>query len=123
MRQALRDDTAAAIATDGVDVDALAALRHAAIGAGDGYVNAATAMARLRDEPLTERLAAVRCPVQVVGGEHDAFCPRKAADILLDALPDATYDEIAGVGHLMGVDDPEAVTAAIAASLERTASP
>jgi pimeloyl-ACP methyl ester carboxylesterase len=64
----------------------------------------------------------VRCHVEVVGAEHDAFCPRKAADILVDALPDATYHEIPGAGHLMAVDAPDAVTATLIQLLERTRS-
>lgn len=116
---ALTDDTRAALAGAAVDAPQLAERRLAAIGDGAGYVNAATAMARLRDEPLTPQLADVRCHVDVVGGERDAFCPRKASDILMDALPDATYHEIARVGHLMNADDPAAVTAVLRRTLER----
>lgn len=121
--RALRDDTAAALAAPDGDAGALAGRRLAAIGDGAGYVNAAAAMARLGEEPLTPRLAAVRCHVDVVGGERDAFCPRKAADILLGGLPDATYHELPAVGHLMNVDDPVAVTTTLDRTLERTASP
>ena len=110
---ALRQDTAGAIARTDVDVDAVVQRRLAAIGNGEGYANAAAAMAGLREEPLTPLLSNVRCPVTVIGGEHDEFCPRKASDLLLGALPHGRYREIPGVGHLMNVEDPEAVTAAI----------
>jgi 3-oxoadipate enol-lactonase len=122
IRQALREDTEAGLAGDAVDVSALAERRLEAIGDGAGYVNAATAMASIHDEPLTPRLAAVRCHVDVVGGECDAFCPRKAADVIVDALPDATYHEIPAAGHLMNVEAPEAVTATLSSSLERIGS-
>jgi 3-oxoadipate enol-lactonase len=122
IRQALREDTAAGLAGATVDVSALAERRLEAIGGGAGYVNAATAMASLHDEPLTPRLAAVRCHVDVVGGEHDAFCPRKAADVIVDALPDATYHEIPGTGHLMNAEAPDAVTSTLSRTLERTGS-
>jgi pimeloyl-ACP methyl ester carboxylesterase len=45
--------------------------------------------------------------VDVIGGERDTFCPKKAADIMLAALPDATYRELPASGHLMSVDAPE----------------
>ncbi|MQA06379.1 MAG: alpha/beta fold hydrolase [Streptosporangiales bacterium] len=109
IRDATTSDTAAALVTD-VDVDALVSARVAAIGSGAGYVNAARAMAGLRAQPLTEELANVQSPVAVVGADADSFCPRKAADILLDALPAATYHEVPGAGHLMNVDQPALVT-------------
>lgn len=120
--QALRDDTAAAIANPDVDVDDVTARRLAAVGDGGGYINAAQAMAGLRTEPLTPTIAEVKSHVDVVGGEKDAFCPRRAADILVEALPDRTYHELARVGHLMNVDDPAAVTALLHHLLERTAT-
>ncbi|MCD6727575.1 MAG: alpha/beta hydrolase [Solirubrobacteraceae bacterium] len=119
---ALRADTRAALARDDVDVDALTAARLAAVGDGEGYVNAARAMARMREEPLTPLLAAVRCHVDVVGGERDAFCPRKAADIVVEALPDAAYHELPGLGHLMNVEDPDAVTALLASLIDKEKS-
>ncbi|MBY6538832.1 alpha/beta fold hydrolase [Rhodococcus sp. BP-349] len=91
--------------------------RIAAIGEGDGYANAALAMARLRDAPLQPLLGQVTCPTDIVGGEHDAWCPRKAGDIIIEGLTHghARYTEIAGVGHLMSVDDPRAVSSTIEA--------
>lgn len=109
IRDAMTADTAAAVVTD-VDVDALVSARIAAIGSGAGYVNAARAMAALREQPLTGELPNVRCPVGVVGADADSFCPRRAADILLDGLPAATYREVGGAGHLMNVDQPALVT-------------
>lgn len=109
---ALEADTEAQLATD-ADAHQITKRRLAAIGDGGGYVNAARAMVELADEPLTPRLSEVRCHVDVIGGSEDVFCPRKAADIVVDALPDASYREIDGAGHLMTVDKPEAVTAAI----------
>lgn len=119
-RAALRDDTASAIANTGVDVDAVTAARLAAVGAGVGYVNAARAMARVNEHPLTPLLARISVPVDVVGGELDTFCPRKAADLLMAGLPHARYWEIPGVGHLMNVDDPAGVTRRIMQLLTTT---
>jgi pimeloyl-ACP methyl ester carboxylesterase len=117
--QALQDDTAKQVVAPGTDVAALTAERMEAIGDGGGYINAARAMAAMQGSPLTPRLAEIRCPVDVIGGENDMFCPRKAADIILEALPDATYHEIEGAGHLMSIDRPEAYAAAIMEALAR----
>jgi pimeloyl-ACP methyl ester carboxylesterase len=110
---AVREDTAAALASPAVDVAEIAATRLRAIGDGRGYCNAAAAMAALNLEPLTDQLRKMEMPVLVVGGEADTFCPRKAADIMLAALPDSTFREIPGVGHLMTEDDPGAVTSVL----------
>lgn len=117
--EAMREDTAAAVTDSSVDIDALTAWRLAAIGDGAGYANAAAAMSSLRENPLTPALASVHCPTAVVGGEWDTFCPRKAAEIILAALPAATYQEIPAAGHLMTIDNPTAVTSAVRTALER----
>jgi 3-oxoadipate enol-lactonase len=105
---ALRADTAAALHNPDVDVDEVTRARVEAVGDGAGYVNAATAMASLADEPLTPELASItsQTPVTVIGAEHDTFCPRKAADIILDSIKHAEYREVAEAGHLMLIDQP-----------------
>ncbi|TCP47878.1 pimeloyl-ACP methyl ester carboxylesterase [Tamaricihabitans halophyticus] len=118
LAEALHADTAAALVNPASDVDAITQRRIVAVGDGGGYANAARAMAGLRSAPLTPELGSVRCPVSVIGAEHDTFCPRKAADIIREALPHATYTEIADAGHLMNVEQPEAVTASITTALE-----
>ena len=118
---ALREDTAAQIVTRGADLDAIARRRIEAVGDGRGYVNAARAMQGLREEPLTAALARIRCPVDVIGGDGDRFCPRRAADIMLAELADGAYREIADCGHLMTVDQPEAYSVTLRAALARTA--
>jgi pimeloyl-ACP methyl ester carboxylesterase len=86
--------------------------RIAAVGEGYGYANAAAAMARMREVPMQPELAKVTVPVDVVGGEKDVWCPKKAADVIIEGLTSAPvrYSEVPGVGHLMSVDDPAAVT-------------
>lgn len=116
-RTALRDDTAAAIAVAHDRLDDVVAARLEAVGDGRGYANAARAMAALNGAPLTPRLADVKAPVDVVGASADAFCPPKAAAIITDALTDVTYHEIPDAGHLMNIDDPDAVTAVLRTAL------
>jgi len=119
---ALPEDTAAQLVTGHADREVLAAARIAAIGTGAGYVNAARAMIRLAEEPLTPALASIGVPVDLIGGDGDAFCPRRAADIMLAALADGVYREIADAGHLMGEDQPAAYAEAIRAALQRRAT-
>jgi len=117
---AMTEDTAAAITRPEVDVADVTRRRLAAVGGGAGYVNAARAMAGLREHPLTPALGDVRCHVDVIGADSDTFCPRKAADIVVDGLPDATYHEITGAGHLVNSDRPTAVTDVLNRLLEGT---
>lgn len=114
---ALRDDTAAALTVATTELDTVVASRLAAVGDGRGYVNAARAMAALNADPLTPRLAEVKVPVDVVGASGDTFCPPKAARIITDALAEVTYHEIPDAGHLMNIDNPDAVTAVMRTTL------
>ncbi len=117
--EALAEDTARQILSKRIDVARVAERRLRAIGEGGGYINAARAMARLNDEALTPRLANIACPVEVIGGAGDVFCPPKAAELILDALTDGHYHEIAEAGHLMSLDQPAAYADAIEAALRR----
>lgn len=117
-RSALRDDTLAALAVATDRLDHVVAARLDAVGDGAGYVNAARAMAALSESPLTPRLAEVKVHVDVVGATGDSFCPRKAAQIILDALPDSHYLEIPDAGHLMNIDNPQGVTDALRTTLD-----
>jgi pimeloyl-ACP methyl ester carboxylesterase len=114
---ALETDLRAGLHRTGVDVAALLKGSLEAIGDAAGYCNAARAMARLHDLPLTPQLIDVRCSVLVVGAEHDRFCPPKAQQLLLESLPHGRRIEVPGVGHLMNVEDPGAVTRVLQAFL------
>ena len=101
----LRDDTARQIVT-AADLDTVVAGRIAALGDGCGYINAARAMIGVRDEPLNPRLARIAVPVDIVCAADDVFCPRRAAEIIVNAVPHGRFHEIAGAGHLISVDRP-----------------
>ena len=119
--EGLRDDTAKQIVT-GADVDSVAQKRVDAVGDGRGYINAARAMIGIRDEPLNPLLAQIEVPVDVIGAEHDVFCPRRASDIIVKAVPDCRYHEVAGAGHLLSVDQPGAYGELIARLLRERAA-
>ncbi|MBV2182807.1 MAG: alpha/beta hydrolase [Castellaniella sp.] len=116
-KDAMRADTDAGIFRAHEALDRVVVARLAAVGDGKGYINAARAMMRLNAEPLTPCLSRIRTPVVVIGAEHDQFCPQKAASILLDALPGAEFLSIPEAGHLMNVDNPDAVTEALSKAL------
>lgn len=109
-----RDVQAMFVANPG-RAQAYGARRIASVGEGDGYANAGLAMAGMRERPLQKVLPRISCPVDVVGGEFDKWCPRKACDIILEGLvhEQVRFTEIPGVGHLMSVDEPKVVTACI----------
>jgi 3-oxoadipate enol-lactonase len=109
-----------AVATSSVVGRAAAAWyrdRASAPDAGPGYRNAATAMAGLNEKPLQPLLADVTCPVLVIGGENDEFCPPRAAQIMLEALPQARYVEFPNVGHLVLSEAPDELRDSVASFL------
>ena len=115
---ALREDTRQQLVVAGDRLEEVTSRRLEAVGTGAGYVNGARAMARLNADPLTPLLRKITCPVHVIGGEADVFCPRKAAEIMIAALSHGTYQEVARAGHLMSVDQPDAYAQAIRSALE-----
>ncbi len=117
-RAGLAADTAAQFVRDHGRVAEIAARRIAAVGSGAGYVNAARAMIAMAAEPMTERLRGITVPLHIIQGAADAFCPQKAADILREAMPTASYAEIPDAGHLMTVDQPDLLAAEIARALK-----
>ena len=56
---------------------------------------------------LRHGLAAVECPVLVVGGELDPICPMRAVDEVVEALPDRTRQggRACGASHLEAAVD------------------
>ena len=118
-RDAVNQDTLAGLHVEHARLSDVTAARLSAIGDGHGYINAARAMRALNETPLTPELARVRVPVHVVGGSDDAFCPMKASQIILDALPEADYVEVPNAGHLMNIDNPQGVAAVLTTTLRR----
>ncbi len=65
------------------------------------------------DPPVTERLADVTMPVRVLVGSDDLPDFRAIGQRLAQALPDAELQELAGAGHLLPLERPDEVAAAI----------
>jgi pimeloyl-ACP methyl ester carboxylesterase len=55
-----------------------------------------------------EHAAAVRCPTLVVIGALDRMTPPRAGKALADAIPGARAEVIAGAGHMMMGEAPDA---------------
>ena len=101
----LRDDTSKQVVTD-PNLDSLTAARMAAVGDGRGYVNAARAVIGIRADPVHPLLSQITAPLDIVGADGDVFCPRRASDIIAEAVPHSRFHEVAGAGHLLSVDQP-----------------
>lgn len=118
VRDMLTRDTAAQLPAGFADFDRVVAERLRAVSDPRGYLNGLRAVRSMGDGSLHRRLARVRSPVLVVAAELDDVCPRRAAEILLDGLPHARLEEIAGAHHLVSYTDGAAVTGVIRRGLE-----
>ena len=74
-----------------------------------GYV--ATCVA-LRDSDLTEAARKLTKPTLVVAGEFDGSTPPDFVRAFCALIPNSRFVEIAGAGHLPGLQRPEALTRA-----------
>jgi 3-oxoadipate enol-lactonase len=115
IRAIIFEDTVAQLADSAFDAEALTALRIKAIGDERGYLNAAQAVRGMHGDSLNPRLDRIQTPVLIVSGERDVWCPRKAAEIMLEHLGNATFEELAGVGHLVTDVAPERLVAVMRA--------
>jgi pimeloyl-ACP methyl ester carboxylesterase len=68
---------------------------------------------RRSDRKLERRLRRVTCPTLVVGAENDRLVPNEASDRYADLLPNARLTRIAGTGHAIIIEQPEATAQAI----------
>jgi pimeloyl-ACP methyl ester carboxylesterase len=70
-------------------------------------------------DKLAAMAALVDVDVVVVGGSKDLVTPFDHSQEMADALPDAELVVVEGAGHMVPVERPEEVTAAIAGLLDR----
>lgn len=84
------------------------------VGQSAFYRQIAQMDARFTDaiEPL---LGSIRCPVDILWGEADAWIPVGQGEKLAAAIPGARLRTVPGAGHLMQEDAPEAIVSGIAA--------
>lgn len=86
-----------------------------ALKAALGYPHAQTADAMahqieaLRSFRPTVRPADLACPTQTLFAEHDLLIPEPAGRTVFEAVPDITQHSVAGAGHSLHWDAPQAV--------------
>lgn len=88
----------------------------------DATLRAYLGMAAAREpRALGPRLGEVRCPVRLLVGTlpHQGAVPQRELDLLASSLPSFAIDSIAGVGHFVQEERPEAVLEAVARVVAR----
>jgi pimeloyl-ACP methyl ester carboxylesterase len=85
-----------------------------------GLTTLAKFMWPIPDRGLSRRLRRITAPTLVLFGERDALVPARYADDFVAAIPDATRTIVPGAGHMVPVERPEAVLAAIDELLARS---
>lgn len=113
LRSIMEQDTLSQLAGADLDATPIVDARLRAIGDAGGYLNGARAVRAMHDESLNARLDTIAQPVLVVSGSVDPWCPRRAADIMLEHLTNANFKELDGVGHLVTDVAPSALLAVI----------
>ena len=71
-------------------------------------------MSRPDSTPLLDH---IRVPALVVGGEEDTLTPPPKMEQMAARIPDSTFVQIPGAGHLANFENPDAFNAAVSAFL------
>jgi 3-oxoadipate enol-lactonase len=81
-----------------------------------GYASCCHAIAKLN---LTDRLAAIKCPVQVIVGDKDVGTPVAMSEAIHQAIPGSELVVIPDASHLSNLEQPAAFNAALLKFLAR----
>jgi len=81
-----------------------------------------TLRALLERDDLAPHLSSIELPALVLVGDEDAALPPDRARALAAALPQATYREVPGAGHLSALERPDTVTSTLQAYLDEVYS-
>jgi pimeloyl-ACP methyl ester carboxylesterase len=73
-----------------------------------------------RDLDITPMLGEIRCPSLVIAAGKDRLKPPHYSRIIADGIPRADLLEIAGAGHAVILEQPDAVNSAIRAFLSQS---
>jgi 3-oxoadipate enol-lactonase len=60
-----------------------------------------------------DRAEAIRVPTLVIVGDQDLITPVELSNELVDLIPDASMQVIAGAGHLANIEKPETFNRAV----------
>jgi pimeloyl-ACP methyl ester carboxylesterase len=83
-----------------------------AVGQAGFYRQIAQMDVKYTDD-VESRYKDIRCPVQILWGEADGWLPIEVGRRLHAAIPGSTFIPIAGAGHLVQEDRPEAIAHAV----------
>ncbi|MEO7498497.1 MAG: pimeloyl-ACP methyl ester esterase BioH [Casimicrobiaceae bacterium] len=98
----------------------LAAMRHRLFERGEPTAEALEqSLALLRSVDLRAEVPSIRARTLVVAGARDALAPRAAQAWLAGALPNATFDEMAGAAHAPFLSHRERFVEAVSSFLDR----
>jgi 3-oxoadipate enol-lactonase len=81
-------------------------------GDAGGIARVTRMLKSLHGDPLTPKLADIRCPVLLLVGEKDPMGP-KASEIIAAGLPDAQLEVVPGCGHWIHKEAPDVTLRAI----------
>jgi len=84
--------------------------------APQGYVGCCHAISKIN---LTERLAAIKCPVQIIVGDKDVGTPVAMSQAIHAAIPGSALHVIAEASHLSNLEQPAAFNAQLLEFLAR----
>jgi proline iminopeptidase len=71
----------------------------------------------LRSYDVVDQLHKITLPTLVIGGRHDWICPPEFSEEIAREIPNADLRIFENSGHLIRVDEPEALRDAIAGFL------
>jgi 3-oxoadipate enol-lactonase len=117
VRNILRRETRAQLAPGYAGAEWVLAERLRAARDPRGYLNGLRTVAGMRDGSLHRRLPRVACPTLVAAAEHDDVCPPRAAEMLLEGLPEAAFELVPAARHLFGYSEPATLTRLIRSGL------
>lgn len=117
LAEAMRTEIpAAALADTPWRDDILALVQDMALGLGEGvFLRQSRALQRRPDQQKTMRR--VKLPVLVIAGEADTLVPVRRQEFTANLVPYGRLEVIAEAGHLAMLEQPEAVSYALAAFL------
>ncbi len=96
--------------------DVMALIRDMALGLGEGvFMRQSRALQRRPDQQKTLRRAAV--PALIIAGAHDTLVPLRRQEFAAGLMPWGKLHIIENAGHIPMLEQPEAVTAALAGFL------
>jgi pimeloyl-ACP methyl ester carboxylesterase len=74
-------------------------------------------------ENLEAEVRGLSCPLELIWGESDTEVPPAAARRVAQIVPGSRLEVLAGIGHLLPLEAPEALRAAVQAAVARLACP